>query len=427
MEPTIAADSRAPAPVDTGPDAPAQPRKPRLIGMLGPAFVAAVAYVDPGNVAANVTAGAKYGFLLLWVLVAANAMAVLVQYLSAKLGLVSGHSLAEMLGMRMGTTGRRAFWAQAAIGAIATDVAEVIGGAIALHLLFGIPLVWGGLITGAVSMAILSIQNRRGPRHFEFVVMGMLAIIAIGFTSGLLFVDVAPSEILSGLVPRFENSETLLLAAGMLGATVMPHAIYLHSGLARDRHGKPPAGPVLKRLLKATKWDVGIALVIAGSVNIALLVLAGAALYGQSGTDSIEGAHGAIVSALGPAVGVVFAIGLLASGLASASVGSAAGAEIMAGLLHVRVPLLTRRAITLAPALLVLALGAEPTHALIISQVVLSFCIPFALIPLIRLTSDRDVMGAYRNGPVVRAAGWLTAIVIASLNVALIVLTVTGL
>lgn len=421
MEPTIVADPAIPAPSN------AQPRRPRLVGMLGPAFVAAIAYVDPGNVAANVTAGAKYGFLLLWVLLAANAMAVLVQYLSAKLGLVSGSSLAELLGMRMGNTGRRAFWSQAAIGAIATDVAEVIGGAIALHLLFGIPLVWGGLITGVVSMAILSIQNRRGPRHFEFVVMGMLAIIAIGFTAGLMFVDASPGDIIRGLVPRFEGSETLLLAAGMLGATVMPHAIYLHSGLARDRHGKTPAGPALKRLLKATKWDVGIALVIAGTVNIALLVLAGAALYGQSGTDTIEGAHGAIVSTLGPAVGVIFAVGLLASGLASTSVGSAAGAEIMNGLLRVKVPLLARRSVTLAPALLILALGAEPTHALVISQVVLSFCIPFALIPLIRLTSNRDVMGEHRNGPVVRALGWLIAIVIAALNVALILLTFTGL
>lgn len=402
-------------------------RKPRLIGMLGPAFVAAIAYVDPGNVAANVTAGAKYGFLLLWVLVAANAMAVLVQYLAAKLALVSGRSLSELLGLRMGDHGRRAFWAQAAIGAIATDVAEVIGGAIALHLLFGLPLVWGGLLTGVVSMGMLAVQNRRGPRHFEFVVMAMLAIIALGFTGGLLFVDASPSAVLGGLVPRFENSETLLLAAGMLGATVMPHAIYLHSALARDRHGQPEKGPALRRLLKATKWDVGIALVIAGSVNIALLVLAGAALYGQTGTDTIEGAHAAIVATLGPAVGVVFAVGLLASGLASTSVGSAAGAEIMHGLLKVRVPLLARRTITLAPAILVLAIGAEPTHALIISQVVLSFCIPFALIPLVRLTSDRDVMGEYRNNLPVRIAGWLTTAVIAALNMALIVLTFTGL
>lgn len=410
----------------------------RLAALLGPAFVAAVAYVDPGNVAANVTAGSRFGYLLLWVLVLANAMAVLVQYLSAKLGLVTGRSLSETLGHRLGIRSRRLFWLQAEVAAAATDIAEVIGGAIALHLLFGLPLVAGGLITGVVSMVLLAIGDRRGQRRFEMAVLALLAIVTIGFTCGLLFVDVSPSGLLGGFVPRLRGSETLLLAVGMLGATVMPHAIYLHSALARDRHrasivragaAERDTGSderMLRRLLRATKWDVLIALVIAGGVNIALLVLAAAELHGVSGTDTIAGAHHAIEQALGPTVGVIFSIGLLASGLASTSVGSAAGAEIMSGMLHMRVPLLTRRIVTLAPALLVLVVGADPTFALILSQVVLSLCIPFALVPLVRYTSQRAVMGSHRNGVLMRATAGAATAVIAALNVALIVFTVLG-
>lgn len=409
------------------PTAPAPPTtRRRIAALLGPAFVAAIAYVDPGNVAANLTAGAKYGYLLIWVLVLANAMAVLVQYLSAKLGLVTGRSLPEMLGIRLRKGNRRAFWVQAEIAAAATDLAEVIGGAIALNLLFGLPLFLGGLITGLVSMAILSVQNRRGPRTFEFVLIGLLAIITLGFTCGLLFVDVSGTEVLAGLVPRFDGGETVLLAASMLGATVMPHAIYLHSALARDRHGRANNGSQLRRLLRATKWDVTGALIIAGGVNIAMLVLAATALRGVGGTDSIEGAHSALSAALGPAVAAIFAVGLLASGLAATSVGCAAGAEIMHGLLARRIPLLVRRTVTLIPALIVLGLDVNPTMALVISQVILSFCIPFALVPLVRMTSDSTLMGAERNRPATTLAAWVAAAVIIALNVVLLGLTVSG-
>ncbi|MDG3008685.1 Mn(2+) uptake NRAMP transporter MntH [Rhodococcus sp. D2-41] len=398
----------------------------RLATLLGPAFVAAIAYVDPGNVAANVTAGAKYGYLLIWVLVMANAMAVLVQYLSAKLALVTGRSLPELLGERLGEPGRIAFWTQAEIAAAATDLAEVIGGAIALNLLFGVPLVVGGLITGAVSMVLLSVQNRRGQRQFEFVVIGLLAVITLGFVSGLAFTHVSTTGVLGGLVPRFAGRETVLLAASMLGATVMPHAIYLHSALTRDRHGSPSTEPALRRLLRATKWDVVAALAVAGTVNIAMLVLAGAALRGHQGTDTIAGAHSAISATLGPAVGVVFAVGLLASGLASTAVGCAAGAEIMHGLLRARIPMLARRTLTLIPALIVLGIGVDPTLALVVSQVVLSFCIPFALVPLARMTSSSALMGAQRNSPTATLAVWATTAVIVLLNAALIWLTITG-
>ncbi|MFY0409189.1 Nramp family divalent metal transporter [Solicola sp. PLA-1-18] len=406
------------------PAAPAVPR--RGVALLGPAFVAAIAYVDPGNVAANLTAGAKYGYLLLWVLVAANATAVLVQYLSAKLGIVTGRSLPELLGSRLGTGSRRAYWVQAELVAMATDLAEVLGGAIALYLLFEVPLLLGGLIVGLVSMAMLAVQTRRGQRPFEGVIVALLVVIAVGFLAGLFVSPVDPVQALAGVVPRFDGTETVLLAASMLGATVMPHAIYLHSALARDRHGVQTEDGVVRRLLRATRWDVAGALLVAGAVNIAMLLLAASSLRGVPGTDTIEGAHAAIVAALGSGIGIVFAIGLLASGLASTSVGCYAGAAIMGGLLAVRIPLLVRRAVTLVPALVVLGIGAEPTSALVLSQVVLSLGIPFALVPLVRLTSDVAVMGRFANPGAVKVVAWAVVALIVSLNVALIVLTVSG-
>ena len=398
----------------------------RLLLLLGPAFVAAIAYVDPGNVAANLTAGARYGYLLVWVLVAANAIAVFVQYQSAKLGIVTGHSLPELLGRRLGTGARRAYWAQAELVAAATDIAEVIGGAIALNLLFGLPLPIGGLIVGVVAIGILAIQTRRGQRPFEVVIVGLLAVIAVGFLAGLFVSPVDWGEAAAGLVPKFDGAPTVLLAASMLGATVMPHAIYLHSALARDRHGVTSDTGRIRTLLRATRLDVVLALVIAGAVNIAMLLVAASSLRGVPGTDTIEGAHAAISSALGPAIGVVFAIGLLASGLASASVGSYAGATIMGGLLKLRVPLLARRIVTLVPAVVILALGVDPTWALILSQVFLSLGIPFAMIPLLRLTGSRAVMGEAADRLWVRILGAAVAGLVVLLNLALVVLTVVG-
>lgn len=404
----------------------ARPRagRARLITLLGPAFVAAIAYVDPGNVAANLTAGARFGYLLVWVLVAANAMAVLVQYLSAKLGVVTGRSLPEVLGDRLPRPARLAYWVQAEVVAAATDLAEVIGGAIALYLLFGVPLVLGGILTGVVSLLVLAVQQRRGQRAFEGVVTTMLAVLTVGFCAGLFFAPPDPAGMLAGLVPRLEGADSVLLAASMLGATVMPHAIYLHSSLARD-HLNAPATSV-SRVLRATRVDVVLALLLAGSVNIAMLLLAAANLAGREGTDTIEGAHAAITGTLGPVVGVLFAVGLLASGLASTSVGAYAGAEIMAGLLKVRVPLLTRRLVTLLPAIVLLATGISPTWLLVVSQVVLSFGIPFAMIPLVRVTRDRELLGEHRNGAITQAVAWVIAGVIVALNVTLLWLTFSG-
>ncbi|MFW0796045.1 Nramp family divalent metal transporter [Gordonia sp. CPCC 205515] len=398
----------------------------RNIAFLGPAFVAAIAYVDPGNVAANITAGARYGFLLVWVLVLANLIAMLIQYQSAKLGIVTGTSLPTLLGRRLGTRSRRAFWLQAEIVAIATDLAEVLGGAIALQLLFGLPLVVGGVIVGVVSMLLLLLQNPQQQRVFERVILGLLAIIVIGFVAGL-FVNPPPAgEVLGGLIPRLQGPETVLLAASMLGATVMPHAIYVHSALVIDRFGVSKTSVRKRRLIRITRWDVVIALIIAGTVNIALLLLAATNLLGIEGTDTIEGAYDAVSNALGHGMATIFAIGLLASGLAATSVGSTAGAAIMGGLLHKRIPLFVRRVVTVIPALIVLAIGVDPTWALVVSQVVLSFGIPFALIPLGRLTGDRELMGEFVDRWPLRVAAGVSAVLIVILNLTLIGLVLTG-
>nr|WP_255480170.1 Nramp family divalent metal transporter [Quadrisphaera sp. RL12-1S] len=393
---------------------------------MGPAFVAAVAYVDPGNVAANLTAGAQHGYLLLWVLVVASGMAVLVQHLSAALGVVTGRTVPEHLRDRLGARGRLAFFAQAQVVAIATDVAEVIGGAVALGLLFGLPLWLGGLVTGLVSTAVLALTSQDGARRFEAVIIAMLGVIAVGFLAGLVVAPPDPAEAAAGLLPRFDGTDTVLLAASMLGATVMPHAIYLHSALARDHHGGAVEPSRIPRVLRATRTDVVAALALAGVVNVAMLLLAATSLRGAAGTDTLEGAHAAVVSSLGPGVGLFFAIGLLASGLASTSVGSQAGAVIWGTLRHRVPPLLVRRVITLAPAIAVLVAGVDPTRALVLSQVVLSFGIPFVLVPLLRLTSSRAVMGEHASTPLVRALAVLAGVAVVVLNAVLVVLTVTG-
>jgi manganese transport protein len=392
--------------------------------LLGPAFVAAIAYVDPGNVAANVSAGTQFGYLLLWVIVAANVMAGLVQYLSAKLGLVTGRSLPAAIGKDMSRPLRLTFWAQAEIVAIATDVAEVIGGAIALRILFGLPLPLGGVITGVISMLLLSIKDRRGQLLFERVITGLLLTIAVGFAASFFVATPPPEDVIGGLVPRFHGTESVLLAAAILGATVMPHAVYLHSGLVLDRHGHPEPGPARRWLLRVTRVDVVLAMAVAGTVNAAMLLVAAINLQGHNDIGTIDGAYAAIHTTLGPAIAVLFAIGLLASGLASSSVGAYAGAMIMQGLLHRSIPMMARRLVTLCPAIAILAIGFDPTRSLVLSQVVLSFGIPFAVLPLVRLTSNRKLMGVDTNHPVTTVIGWAVALLVSVLNVVLIYLTV---
>lgn len=394
--------------------------------LLGPAFVAAIAYVDPGNVAANVSAGAQFGYLLVWVIVVANIMAAVVQYLSSKLGVVTGRTLPELVRDRAGPRTRLLYWAQAEIVAMATDLAEVVGGAVAIQLLFGLPLVLGGLLTAVVSMVLLAVQTRGGQRAFELVVMAALAVICVGFIGIVVLSPPPVSSVVAGLLPRFTGSRSVLLAAAIIGATVMPHVIYLHSGLVRDRHGHLPPGPEQTRLLRASRWDVGLAMVVAGIVNVAMLVLAAHAFGGRAAPGTLQAAHAMIAVALGPAAALLLALGLLASGLASTSVGAYAGAMIMEGLLHKRIPLLARRLVTVIPALVLLAAGVDSTAALIVSQVVLSLGIPFVLVPLLRFTADAQVMAGAVNAAMttVLAAGATAAVT--ALNVVLLALLVTG-
>lgn len=399
---------------------PQPSRRPSVLALLGPAFVASVAYVDPGNVAANVQAGARFGYLLVWVLVVATAAAGLVQYLSAKLGVVTGASLPELVRDRLSGSARVGYWLQAEAVAMATDVAEVIGGAIALQLLFGLPLPVGGLITGAASLVLLSVQRRRGQKLFERLVLGLLLVIASGFVAGLFFDPPQPLEVAAGLLPRLDGGDSIVLATAMFGATVMPHVVYLHSALSRDRFECHRPGEARRLMLRATRTDVVVAMTLAGGVNISMLLLAAGSLRGAGRADTIEGARAAVSLQVGPWAGILFAVALLVSGLASTSVGCQAGSVIMEGLLRRRVGLPIRRALTLVPALVILATDAEPTMLLVASQVVLSLGLPFVLVPLIRTTSSVAVMGRDVNPRATTILGWLVTAAVIGLNASFI-------
>jgi manganese transport protein len=401
----------------------------RIWPLLGPAFVASVAYVDPGNFATNFASGASFGYTLLWVIVAANLMAMLIQSLTAKLGLATGRDLATLCRERLPRPVTWGLWLQAEAVAIATDLAEVVGGAVALNLLLGIPLPVGGVITGVVAFAVLGAQSR-GHRPFERVITGLLLVIGVGFGYTLVASGVDLGGLAGGMVPSFAGPESLVLATGVLGATVMPHVIYVHSALTPGRYGDAvTAGRTetgRRRLLRAQRTDVLLAMGLAGAVNAAMLVIA-AQLFGDGGdVGSLERVHAGLGGRLGGGAALAFAVALLASGLASSSVGTHAGQVVMAGFLRRHVPVHARRLITLAPALAVLVLGGDPTTALVWSQVVLSFGIPFALIPLLWLTSRRDLMAGWVNRPATTAAGAVVAALITGLNAHLLILLTIG-
>lgn len=397
----------------------------RVVSLLGPAFVAAVAYVDPGNFAANFSAGAKYGYLLLWVLIFANLMAGLVQYLSAKVGVVTGQSLPQVIASRLGRKSRIAYWIQAEIVAAACDLAEVVGGAIALQLLFGVPLVAGGVITGLVSLLLLATYTRKGQHIYERVIVSLLLVIPIGFIVGLIMHPPQAGQLITGVVPRLEGKETILLAVAMLGATIMPHVVYLHSALSRDKHGKVEVKK-LQPILRATKIDVAIAMMLAGGVNISMLVLAASTLQGSAASESLQGIFQSLGTTLTPLVAWLFALGLLVSGFASTAVGTQAGDAIMHGLLKRRISPLIRRVIVIIPSILILAFAVDPTQILLVSQIALSFGIPFALIPLAITTSSKRIMGEARNTRPVTTAIYLITAFASVLNLVLIWLMITG-
>ncbi|MGZ4399039.1 MAG: Nramp family divalent metal transporter, partial [Gaiellaceae bacterium] len=363
------------------------------LAMLGPAFVAAIAYVDPGNFATNVQGGARFGYLLLWVVLAANLMAMLIQYLSAKLGIVTDRNLPELCRERYPRPVSWGLWVQAEMMAMSTDVAEFLGAALGLNLLFHVPLLVAGVMTGFIAFGILELQ-RHGIRRFELAITGLLGIIFLGFLYETLKIGPSASGAAHGLIPNLHGTQSLYLAVGIIGATVMPHAIYLHSALTQ--HRMPTRSDAERgRVLKFERLDVLVALGLAGIVNMAMLAVAAKLFHGTGHTNvtTIQEAHAGFANLVGGTAALAFAVALLASGASSSSVGTYAGQVVMAGFVNLRVSLVLRRLITMIPALVVLGVGVSATSALVLSQVVLSFGIPFALVPLLLLTSRRDVMG----------------------------------
>jgi manganese transport protein len=415
-------DSTATATLAPAPAAPgAANRVRRVLPHLGAAFVAAIAYVDPGNFATNIAGGAKFGYLLLWVVLAANLMGMLVQNLSAKVGVATGRNLPELCRELFPKPVSWGLWVQAELIAMATDLAEFVGAAIALNLLFDVPLFPAGLITAVVAIAILSLRSR-GYRRFELAIGGMLGVILLGFLYDTFRIGGDAGDVLGGFVPQFAGSESVLFATGILGATVMPHVIYLHSALTQDRV-RATTDEQKRRVLGYQRIDVTIAMTLAGLANMAMLIIAASLFHegGSTSVDTLEKAHSGFETMVGTSAAVAFGVALMVSGFASSSVGTLAGQVVMQGFIDRKIPLFLRRLVTMLPALIVLAIGVNPTRALVISQVVLSFGIPFALIPLVLITRRRDVMGALVNRRTTTVAAAVVAAMIVALNAFLLV------
>lgn len=399
----------------------------RLLPFLGPAFIAAVAYIDPGNFATNIAGGSKFGYTLIWVIVASNLMAMLVQTLSAKLGIATGRNLAEVCRDEFPRGVTIGLWLQAEAIAIATDLAEFLGAALGLHLLFGIGLLPAAFVTGVAAFAILGLQ-RWGVRLLEAVIAGI--VLAIGLCYVIEIFKSQPDWIAVGkhaFVPGFQGRESVLLAVGILGATVMPHVIWLHSALTQSRI-VPQDDAQARRLMRFTTIDVAIAMTIAGLINVAMLVMAASTFFrtGHHNIGSLEGAHRTLTPLLGGAASALFAIALLFSGLSSSAVGTLAGQVVMQGFIRRRIPIVVRRLVTMAPAFVVIGLGADPSRTLILSQVILSFGIPFALLPLVWFTSRGRLMGVLTNAARTTVAACAVAAIIVSLNIFLLVQTFGG-
>jgi manganese transport protein len=399
----------------------------KLWPFLGPAFVAAVAYVDPGNFATNISAGAQFGYLLLWVILCSNLMAMLIQSMSAKLGIATGRNLPEVCRERFPKPVTLLLWVQAEIIAMATDLAEFIGATLALNLLFGIPLFPAGLLTAVGAFGVLGLQ-RRGFRPLEVAISAMVGVIVLAFAVQMFYAEPEADRILAGLfTPQFAGTESVLLAAGILGATVMPHVIYLHSALTQQRVvGRTDQEK--KQIFRFELIDVVIAMAIAGTINASMLIMA-AALFnanGLLGVGDIDLAFEQLGVLVGDNAAIIFGVALLASGFSSSSVGTMSGQIVMQGFINRRIPLFLRRVITMAPALIVLAIGLNASRALVLSQVVLSFGIPFALIPLLIFCRNRNVMGVLVNRHITTAVATVVVAVIVSLNVFLLYQTFFG-
>ena len=393
----------------------------RILPFLGPAFIACVAYIDPGNFATNIAGGSRFGYRLVWVIVAANLLAMLIQVLSAKLGIATGRNLPELCRERFSRRASFGLWLQAEAIAMATDLAEFLGAAIGIHLLTGLALFPSAVASGFAAFAILALL-RFGARMLEAVIAVLVGVIGSCYVAELTFAHPDFGAVLHhAVVPQFGSSEAVLLSVGILGATVMPHVIYLHSALTQDRL-VPETDEDAQTLLRYTRIDVVIAMTIAGVINVAMLVMAASTFFksGLLHVDSLEGAHKTLQPILGGASSVLFALALIASGLSSSAVGTLSGQVVMQGFIRRQIPVTVRRLVTMVPAFVVIAIGVDPSRTLVLSQVVLSFGIPFALVPLVIFTARRDVMGPLVNRRVTTVAASIVAGVIIALNLFLL-------
>ncbi|WIH25580.1 Nramp family divalent metal transporter [Photobacterium damselae] len=385
----------------------------RKLLLLGPAFIAAIGYIDPGNFATNIESGSSYGYQLLWVVLWANLMAMLIQYLSAKLGIVTGKNLAEHLRDHLPKWAIGPYWVQAEIIAIATDLAEFIGAAVGFQLVFGISLMEGAIITAVASILILML-NKRGQKPLEAVIGSLLMLVAVIYVVELFYAGPSSSELSKGLiVPSFNSAHEIYLAAGILGATVMPHVIYLHSALFKNSYGEKT-----ETRLRSTKVDVLIAMVIAGFVNIAIVAMAAAVFHysGNQHVAEIETAYMTLTPLVGKAASLLFGISLIASGLSSTVVGTMAGQVVMQGFVHFKIPMWVRRSVTMIPSFIVIGLGLDTTQILVMSQVVLSFGIALAIIPLLMFTNSERLMGEFKNTKTVNILGVVIVTLVLALN-----------
>lgn len=381
--------------------------------LMGPAFIAAIGYIDPGNFATNIQAGASFGYKLLWVVVWANLMAMLIQVLSAKLGIATGKNLAEQIRDRYPRPLVWFYWVQAEIIAMATDLAEFIGAAIGFKLILGVSLLQGAVLTGIATFLILMLQ-RRGQKPLEKVIGGLLLFVAAAYIVELIFSQPDFVQLGKGMIiPSLPTTDAVFLAAGVLGATIMPHVIYLHSSLTQQSQG----GSRQERY-SATKWDVAFAMTIAGFVNLAMMATAAAAFHfnGHTGVAKLDEAYLTLEPLLSHAAATTFGLSLVAAGLSSTVVGTLAGQVVMQGFVHFNIPLWLRRTVTMLPSFIVILMGLDPTRILVMSQVLLSFGIALALVPLLMFTSNKALMGELVNTTLVRRAGWIIVLLVGGLN-----------
>lgn len=398
-----------------------------ILKFLGPAFIVSVAYIDPGNFATNISGGSVFNYSLLWVVLWSNLMAIFLQSMSAKLGIATGHNLPEMCSKVFSRKTNWFFWIEAEFAAMATDLAEFLGGTLGLYLLFRIPMIYAGLLIGALTFLIVYME-KYGQRVVEWIIGTLVAVITIAYTIELFLAKPDWAQVgIHTLIPSLPNGAAVLIAVGMLGATVMPHVIYLHSQLVQCRNQRDHTEEQKRKHLRMARIDIIIAMNIAFIVNAAMVIVA-AAVFFKNGmvVDTIEQAQRSLEPLLGTLSSGAFGIALLASGLSSSAVGTMAGQTIMKGFIGLSIPINIRRLVTMAPALIIIALGVNPMYALIMSQVALSFALPFAIVPMLLITSRKDLMGSLVNKRSTKIAGWIITSVILGLNAVLVYLTFSG-